>query len=513
MSPSSTAPPLLEMREITKEFPGVKALKGVTFTGMTGEVLGLCGENGAGKSTLMKVLSGVHPYPTYGGDIYIDGTLKRFSNTRAAEAAGVAIIHQELNLVPQMTVAENIFLGREPTRFGFVITSESRREARRALTSLGIDIDPDIPVGELGIGKQQMVEIAKALSLSARILVLDEPTSALTELETEHLFRVIRDLKSRGVMGIYISHKLDEVFEICDRIAVLRDGEIVGKPLDTDTTTTDEIIFKMVGRKLTELYPPRANQPGEVVMEINNFSVNHPFLPGENIVQNISFTVRAGEILGIAGLMGSGRSELVTAVFGAFPDDSQGTMILNGRDTVVDSPEKALSMGIGLVTEDRKGFGLIPEMSVGENITLACLRELCRFGFVHTEREKHCVRESIETLKIKTPGPETMVSTLSGGNQQKVVISRMLNRQPTILIMDEPTRGVDVGARREIYTIMNELTSKGVAIIMVSSDLPEILGMSDRVLIMREGTLAGELPREKANQETIMAFATGTAAT
>lgn len=500
----------IEMRNIVKEFPGVKALKDVTFNALRGEVHGLVGENGAGKSTLMKVLSGVHPYPTYEGELVVKGKSVRFSGTREAEQAGIAIIHQELNLIPELTVAENMFLGREPVSppLRFINFKQMNADAKKFLDTFNVKIDPGMRVKDLTVGKQQMVEIAKALSINAGILVLDEPTSALTETETEYLFRVIRDLQARGVTMIYISHKLDEIFEICDRVTVLRDGETVGSYPKADLNK-DKLVSLMVGRDLTNLYPPRTPKIGGELLRVSNLSVTHPFLPGEKIVDGVNFSLRSGEVLGIAGLMGSGRSELVTALFGAFPADVTGDVFIDNKKVRATSPYRAIKQGIGLVTEDRKRFGLVLIMSVGENITMACLDTLSKLQWILRKKENETVAKYMKELNVKAAGAGVEVNTLSGGNQQKVVIAKWLANEPAILILDEPTRGVDVGARYEIYQIMNSLVERGVGIIMVSSELPEVLGMSDRILVMHEGKLTGEFQRTDATQENIMACATG----
>jgi len=501
----------LEMRGIVKEFPGVKALKNVTFSCRRGEVHGLVGENGAGKSTLMKVLSGVHPYPTYEGDIFIKGERARFSGAREAERAGVAIIHQELNLISELTVAGNMFLGREPSvsPFGIINTRKMNADALKYLSSFNIKIDPGAIVKDLSVGVRQMVEIAKALSVNADVLALDEPTSALTETEVESLFKTVRDLKEKDVTMIYISHKLDEIFAICDRVTVLRDGETVGT-YDIGELDRDKLVALMVGRDLTNLYPERKSNPGAEALRVSDFSVSHPFLPGEKVVSGASFSARHGEALGISGLMGSGRSELVTALFGAFPKETSGDVFIDGRKVRMRSPLEAIRNGIGLVTEDRKRFGLVLIMSVGENITLACMRALSKLQWVAAKKERAVIEEYSKELNIKAASSRVAVNTLSGGNQQKVVMAKWLANSPGILILDEPTRGVDVGARFEIYQIVNKLVESGVCVIMVSSELQEVLGMCDRVLVMCEGKITGEFTREEATQEKIMSCATGT---
>ncbi len=501
---------VLEMKGIVKKFPGVIALKNVTFSAVKAEVHALVGENGAGKSTLMKVLSGVHPYPSYDGELIIKGELRRFSGTREAEKAGVSIIHQELNLIPELTVAENIFLGREPVKppLSFIDRKKMNEEAAGLISSFNIDISTSALIKDLSVGRQQMVEIAKALSVSSDILVLDEPTSALTEMEIKTLFEIIRDLKKRGVTMIYISHKLDEIFEICDSATVLRDGETVAT-LPVSELDNDRLVSLMVGRELTQLYPDRNAEIGEEAVRVENMYVANPFLPGEKIVENVSFTAHKGEILGMAGLMGSGRSEIVTAMFGAFPANTAGKLFIEGKQVDIKNPQHAIRSGIGLVTEDRKRFGLVLIMSVKENTSLAALDKVSASQIIKPGEEKKLVDKYIHELNIKTSGQNVIVNTLSGGNQQKVVISKWLANKPKILILDEPTRGVDVGARFEIYQIMNKLVEQGVCIIMISSDLPEVLGMSDRILVMHEGTITGEFSREDATQEKIMSCATG----
>ena len=499
---------ILEMKDIVKDFPGVRALDGVNFEAKKGEILALVGENGAGKSTLMKILSGVYPYKTYEGEGIIYGERECFYRTLDAQQKGIAIIHQELNLIPKLSVAENIFLGNERTRFGVIDYEQILVETKRVLKKLGIELDPETKIIDLGIGKQQMVEIAKALRVKAQILILDEPTSALSDKEIKLLFDTLRALKEQGVTSIYISHKLEEVFEISERIVVLRDGKTVGGG-DTSKLTIGEVVAMMVGRKIEEMFPKEKPAFKDVLLKVKNFSVNHPFLPGEKVVQDINFEVRAGEVLGIAGLMGSGRSELVTALFGAFPADTSGEIYIRGKKVKIKSPYCAIREGIGLATEDRKQFGLILQMSVKENISIAMLKSLSRFGIIDEIEDRKLTERFVDELKIKTPDIETKVDNLSGGNQQKVILARWLATNPKILILDEPTRGVDVGAKVEIYKIMNELAGEGIAIIMVSSSLPEVLKMSDRILVMKEGELKKELNTIDATQELIMRFATG----
>lgn len=500
---------LLELRGITKEFPGVRALDGVSLRLGKGELLALVGENGAGKSTLMKVLSGVYPHGSYEGEIMLEGRPARFGGTREAEHAGIAIIHQELNLIPGLTVAENIFLGREPRSVpGVIDGARLYAGAESILGRLGVRMDAWTPVRELTVGQQQMVEIAKALSVNARILILDEPTSALTETEAGHLFRIISGLKQEGVSMIYISHKLDEVFALADRITVLRDGASVGDRIP-GKTSRDEIISLMVGRSIKDMFPKQAAEPGKPLLEVRNFSLANPTDRSKRILSNINFTARAGEILGIGGLMGSGRTALAMALFGAFGGFTGGEVTLDGKAYRPRSPREALDNGLVLVTEDRKLQGLVLGMSVGSNITLSVLDRISRLGVVDGPGEEGIVEEQVASLRIKTPSSASSVGNLSGGNQQKVVIGKCLCTAPKVLILDEPTRGIDVGAKVEIYNIMNKLVKSGAAIIMISSELPELLGMCDRVVVLHEGAVAGEADRASATPEKIMHLATG----
>lgn len=500
---------VLEMEGIVKDFPGVRALNNVNFSANRGEVLALVGENGAGKSTLMKVLSGVFPYGTYSGSIRLKGKECRFANTREAQDAGIAIIHQELNLIPEMSIAENVFLGREPLkRLRLIDYKKLFDQTRELLSPFNLELDPRTKVKDLSIGRQQLVEIAKALSVKAEILVLDEPTSALTQAEVEKLFEVIEQLKKNNVTMVYISHKLDEVFRISDRITVLRDGSTVGTYKKKDLTR-DRLVALMVGRELTALYPDREKKPGETVFEVRGFYVNHPFLPGEKVVKDTSFSVKRGEVVGIAGLMGSGRSELLTALFGAFPSDCSGEIVYKGCVLPkLKSPKQAMKQGFCLVTEDRKKFGLVLGMSLAKNITLSCLEKLSRIFVIQKKKEKQEVEKAISDLQIKASSPSAPVENLSGGNQQKVVLAKWLAISPTVLFLDEPTRGVDVGARHEIYQIVNKIVAEGSSVVMVSSDLPEVLGMSDRIYVMRQGEIVAELDAAAATQETIMGYAT-----
>ncbi len=499
---------ILEMRQITKEFPGVKALDGVTFDLHSGEFHALVGENGAGKSTLMKVLSGVYPYGTYGGEIAVDGADRRFATIREAENAGIAIIFQELSLVKELTVGENIFLGKEPSRFGVINWSELYHRASSLLNELHLPIDPRTPVGNLGIGQQQLVEIAKALSKEAKILVLDEPTAALTESEVETLFAILRKLKERGVGMIYISHKLDEVFEMADRITVLRDGRTVGTSPAADLTK-DKVIALMVGRDVGDIFPVSAHDFGETALEVTNFTAFDPDNPGKKIVDNVSFSVRKGEVVGIAGLMGAGRSELLMSVFGAWTGRASGSLKVEANPVEIRSPSDAIANGIGFVTEDRKRYGLLLEQTIRDNMTLAGLKRISGAFVTHRSRETAAARSAMESLRVKANSPMTVAGTLSGGNQQKVVLGKWLLTNPKILFLDEPTRGIDVGAKQEIYAEINRLAKEGLAIVLVSSELPEVLGLADRIVVLHEGKLTGEFSRSEATPEKVMAAATG----
>ncbi len=499
---------LLEMRNIVKEFPGVKALDGVTFDLQAGEFHSLVGENGAGKSTLMKVLSGVYPFGTYSGDILVDDEIKKFSTIREAEKAGVAIIFQELSLIKELTVGENIFLGKEPSRFGIIDSTALYQRAGKLLKDLNLPINPRTKVGSLGIGQQQLVEIAKALSQDAKILVLDEPTAALTESEVKTLFGILRDLKSRGVGMIYISHKLGEVFEMSDRITVLRDGKTVGTN-DAKDLTVARVIALMVGREVGDIFPTTSHEFGETVLEVKNLSVYDLDNADKKLVSDVSFAVRKGEVLGIAGLMGAGRSELLMGIFAAWNGKVSGDVFVEGGKVKIDSPAEAIKNGIGFVTEDRKRFGLLLEQTIQDNSTLAGLKRISGAFLINRSREAAATKQVMKSLRVKANSPLTVAGTLSGGNQQKVVLGKWLLTNPKVLFLDEPTRGIDVGAKQEIYAEINRLAKEGLAIVMVSSELPEVLGLSDRVLVLHEGKLSGEFTKTEATPEKVMVAATG----
>lgn len=499
---------LLEMRSIVKEFPGVKALDGVSFTLEAGEFHSLVGENGAGKSTLMKVLSGVYPHGSYEGDILIDGAVRTFAKIRDSEDAGVSIIFQELSLVKELTVGENIFLGNEPATFGVINWSELYHKASNLLRDLNLDFDPRVPVGSLGIGQQQLVEIAKALSKDAKILVLDEPTAALTESEIETLFGILEKLRSRGVGMIYISHKLDEVFRMSDRITVLRDGKTVGTHLAAQLTI-DEVISAMVGREVGDIFPKPEHEFGEAAMAVSSLTVYSVDRPDKALVRDVTFEVKKGEVVGIAGLMGAGRTELLMGIFGAWNGKFSREVKIDGKPASITSPADAIRQGIGFVTEDRKRFGLLLEQTILDNMTLAGLREISGRFLTNRTRESIAANGPIKSLRIKANSPLTIAGTLSGGNQQKVVLGKWLLTKPKVLFLDEPTRGIDVGAKQEIYAEINRLAKEGMAIVLVSSELPEVLGLSDRVIVLHEGRVTGEFTRNEATPEKVMAAATG----
>jgi ribose transport system ATP-binding protein len=497
-TPSTSAmPPLLEMRGIEKSFPGVRAVRGVDLQLHAGEVLALVGENGAGKSTLMKVLGGaVRPDA---GRLRIDGRDVAFRTPQEARAAGIAVIHQEFTLVPGLTAAENIFLGHEPLRAGLLARGEERRRARDLFASLGATIDLDTPCGRLSTAQQQLVEIAKALASEPRIIVLDEPTATLTTPEVERLFGIIRGLSRRGIAAVYISHRLEEIFALASRVVVLRDGQAVATGTVGDLDR-DRLIEMMVGRQLADEFPRRAVTPGPTRLEVVG-------LGRGRAVRDVSFAVGAGEVLALTGLVGSGRTETVRLIFGADRRD-HGEIRLDGRRLVIESPRDAISAGIGLLTEDRKHEGLVLGHTVRENVSLAVLRRLSRHGLLDLARERQWCDSFIEALRIRLPHRDERARNLSGGNQQKVVLAKWLARDCEVLIFDEPTRGIDVAAKREIYLLMNDLAAQGKAIVMISSELPEVLGMADRILVFRDGRITGELVNgPEVTQEAIMRLA------
>ena len=494
---------ILETRLLTKRFPGVTALSDVTFDLRPGEVHGLCGENGAGKSTLIKTLSGIHPHGSYEGGIFVGGTEVHLKNIADAQAAGIAVIYQELALVNNLTVAENIFLGNEPTRLGLVDWDKVYTDAAKLLKRFKLNIDPAARVGDLGTGLQQLVEIVKALTKKSRILILDEPTAALTGAEVEVLLDIIRGLRNEGISAIYISHKLDEVFAITDRITVLRDGKSI-ITLDTAQTNSGEVIRHMVGRPIEDLFPKRQSNPGNTLLSVKNLTVADK--EGRVVLHDISFDVRAGEVLGIGGLMGSGRSETLMHIFGAWGNRLAGEIELSGRPSRNQTPRNAISKGLVMVTEDRKRYGLNLDKSIGFNLSLSSLDRISH-GFIDQNAEVARNREMFGRLRVKAPSIETTVGTLSGGNQQKVVIGKALLTNPDVIFLDEPTRGIDVGAKLEVYEFINRLTGEGKAVVLVSSELPELMGMSDGILMLAEGHVGGIFTREEATQERLLAAA------
>jgi ABC-type sugar transport system ATPase subunit len=498
----------LEMKGITKEFPGVKALDGVNLPVRRGEIHAVVGENGAGKSTLMKILSGIYPHGSYGGEIVLDGKVQRFSGIRDSEHARIAIIFQELALVKQMSIAENLFLGSERLKTTGVIDWNRTYEATsKALQAVGLKRSPADRVVDLGVGEQQLVEIAKALSKDANLLILDEPTAALTETETETLLQILGRLRENGVTCIYISHRLGEVMRIADRITVIRDGRTVSTD-DKAAMSQTRMIQKMVGRDLGDLFPWKARTPGEPVLEVKHWTVADPVTDAIR-VNDVSFTVRKGETVGIAGLVGAGRTELVMSLFGAWGKRRAGEVWLDGRQVAIGGPRDAIAAGLALVSEDRKRYGLVLDMDVKQNSTLASLHRLSRWSVIDKNREIRVSEEYVRDLRTKTPSVEQRVRNLSGGNQQKVVLAKWLLTHPRVLFLDEPTRGIDVGAKVEIYNIMNALVDQGVCVVMISSELPEVLGMSDRVLVVHEGRISGQLARGEATEQRVMYHATG----
>lgn len=490
---------LLEMKGISKRFLGVRALKGVDFELRRGEVHALVGENGAGKSTLMKVLTGI--YQPNDGEIFFEGKPYAVKNIGEAQALGIAMIHQELNMMNDLTVAQNVFIGREIKKGFWLKDAEMVKETQKIFDRIGIKIDPKMQLGRLTVGKQQMVEIAKAVSRDCKLLILDEPTAALTQTEIEELFRIMEDLKAKGIGMIYISHRMDEINRISDRITVMRDGEYVGT-VDTASVTKDDVINMMIGRVVYEDPKTHSEVPddAEVVLEVKHLSSGNAF-------NDVSFTLRRGEILGFSGLMGAGRTEVARAIFGADPHDG-GEIFVNGKRVNIKTPEDAVKLGIGYLSEDRKRYGLLLDKSITENSALASIDKYTKGIFINDRRAKAEAKEENLKLRTKTPSMDQLLKNLSGGNQQKVIIARWLIRNSDILIFDEPTRGIDVGAKSEIYTLMNQLTKQGKSIIMISSELVEILRMSDRVLVMCEGKKTGELDISEANQENIMRLAT-----
>lgn len=489
---------IVSMKNISKNFPGVKALDHVQFELRSGEVMALLGENGAGKSTLMKILSGV--YTRDEGSLEIFGKEYGDLTPRQAQEIGVAIIHQELNMCRHLSVAENMFLGREKVKAGVLSNAQMEEEAARILEELKIDMDPGQVVGELPVSKQQMVEIAKALSTHARILIMDEPTSALTAREIEDLFRIIRDLKAKGCGIVYISHRLEELSHIVDRVTIMRDGQFITS-MNFKDTTLDEIIANMVGREIKEKFPRVSCKKGKKILEVRNLNAGH-------MVRNVNFSLYEGEIVGFAGLMGAGRTETTRAIFGVDPKEG-GEIILDGKPVTIRKPEDAIRAGIVLAPEDRKKDGLCTKLSIRHNIALPNLDLLCnKFGVINSQKELEMCDRVVENLKVKTPSVEVNTGNLSGGNQQKVVVGKWLARNSRVVIFDEPTRGIDVAAKVEIYNLMNDLKKQGIAVMFVSSEMPEVMGIADRIIVMCDGRITGEMSAEEATQSGILTLAT-----
>jgi putative multiple sugar transport system ATP-binding protein len=501
---------ILEMRSITKTFPGVKALQDVSLSVARGEIHAICGENGAGKSTLMKVLSGVYPHGTYEGEIYFDGELCEFSSINASEARGIVIIHQELALSPLLSIAENIFMGNEQSSRGFIDWNKTNAEAAKLLARVGLSENPVTRISDIGVGKQQLVEIAKALSKEVKLLILDEPTSALNDEDSAHLLDLLRQLKAQGITSIMISHKLNEIAAIADSTTIIRDGKTIETlNMVRDDVSEDRIIRGMVGRDLEHRFPEHTSNVGAEVLRIEDWTVHHPIQHERLVVNEASITVRRGEIVGLAGLMGAGRTELAMSVFGrSYGANITGRVYKDGQEVHLHTVSDAISAGIAYATEDRKRYGLNLIEDVKRNISVAGLRKLSRRGWVNDNEETKIAQEYRVSMNIKAPSVLAVAGKLSGGNQQKVVLSKWIFADPDVLILDEPTRGIDVGAKYEIYTIINRMADAGKAVIFISSELPELLGMCDRIYAMSAGRITGEVPRERATQETLMQYMT-----
>ncbi|MBT8161573.1 MULTISPECIES: multiple monosaccharide ABC transporter ATP-binding protein [Arthrobacter] len=503
-------PILLEMRSITKEFPGVKALSNVSLRVKVGEIHAICGENGAGKSTLMKVLSGVYPHGSYDGEIVYNAEVQQFKDIRASEQAGIVIIHQELALIPELSIMENIFLGNEPVRRGVIDWAEARKRSVELLARVGLREDPDTPIKEIGVGKQQLVEIAKALNKSVKLLILDEPTAALNESDSQHLLDLILGLKGRGITSIMISHKLNEIEQIADEITIIRDGKSIETlNVKRDGVDEDRIIKGMVGRTLESRFPDHTPKIGEVFFEVKDWTVGHPQIQDRLVCKGSNFHVRRGEIVGFAGLMGAGRTELARSIFGhSYGKFISGQVYKDGKPISMRNVRQAIDHGLGYVTEDRKSLGLNLLDDIKTTTVSANLKKISRGIVVDANKEFMVAEQYRKSLRTKTPSVEEGVSKLSGGNQQKVVLAKWMFTDPDLLILDEPTRGIDVGAKYEIYGIIQQLANQGKGVIVISSELPELLGLSDRIYTIFEGSITGVLTKDEASQESLMKLMT-----
>ncbi len=503
---------LLELKNISKEFPGVKALENINLKIEENTIHALCGENGAGKSTLISILGGIYPLGTYEGEIYLHGERVKFRNPKEAEEAGIAVVHQELSLFDELNIVENIFMGKAIVKGVSIDWNEMIQETQKWLKKLKMENENVLTkVKYLGSAKQQLIEIAKALVKNCNILILDEPTSSLTENETKILFDILKELKSEGITSIYISHKLDEIFELADTVSVLRDGKLIDTKPISEVKESD-LIKMMVGREINQMFPKRRYIPEEIVFEVSNYTLYEKYDPQRKVVEDVSFNLRKGEILGLFGLVGAGRTELMTSIIGFNLSNKRGKIFLNAKELEISSPRQALELGIAYLSENRKSLGIFPNLSVRQNLSITFIKEFGSYFKISEEDEIVEALRMIKQLNIKASSPEANITTLSGGNQQKVLLGRNLIRTPKILIMDEPTKGIDVGAKQEIYSLMNDLTSQGISIIMISSELPEIIGMSDRVIVMHEGKFMGELENinHDLTQEEVMYLATAT---
>lgn len=499
---------ILEMIDISKTFPGVKALDHVNFRVKKGEIHALCGENGAGKSTLIKILSGVYPHGTYEGQILINGVEQKFNKIQESIDAGLATIYQELTLVKYLDIVENIFLGYEILTNGIIDYGQQYAITQKVLEEVGLNVEPSTQVINLSVGQQQLVEISKAIVKKANIIILDEPTSALTEEESKNLLELMHDFRDRGITCIYISHKLDEVFSIADTITVLRDGLVVSSHRREDINQ-EKLISLMVGREISQQFPYVPHVKGEPIFKIENWTVYNPEIPEKKKLDNINLTVHRGEILGIAGLMGAGRTELFLSILGLYGENITGELILEGKKVVNKTPKDAIDNKICYLSEDRKGNGLVLGMDVKQNITLPNLEKITNNNIINENEEIHLAEVACKELDIRTPSIEQYVGNLSGGNQQKVVVAKWLLSNPKVLILDEPTRGIDVGAKRELYNIINKLVEDGVGVILISSELQEVIGMSNRILVMDDGKIRAEFTHDEVTQEKVMLYATG----